>query len=214
MNKHKEIFCLIIFICCMVGLFIFFKDSLWLIINIIVSLFISFCFSMSILFFFSPEEDKNVSNGIGLLIVSIACFAFMTSAFYKSPQEIKKEEDIKRLEEQIEEQERISDQKLTEEFLKSDKNFIFLGKADNQTYFVIRAKSAIKNIAHDPESVTDVTAIAPPLKFRIKMYPTCKYIIQVQYRAKNRFGAYVREEAFVLFDGNKSPIQVLSKSPF
>lgn len=214
MSKHKGTIFLILFFAIGIGSFIFFYNSLWLIVNIVASFFIAASTSYGIVFTFFPDEKKQLAGSISLLILS-SVVAFMLYDFHegvnKKQKEIAHKEYIKQLEIKQEAEE---EKKINEKLLSSNEGFIIIGKASNTSYLTSRAKSALRSVAHDPDSVKDVTALTESIKIRIKAYPTCRYAINVSYRAKNALGVYVKETACLLFDKNAYPIKVLPNSLF
>ena len=208
-----------------ISTYIYFKDSLWTIVNIIVSAIIAICISGAISFLLLPSDnllkDIGKNNSIfGMILICIAILAFSVTrgCFYVSPEEIAERAELARLEQQMREKRAIQAKELEEkeaaDFLNSNEEIKIYGTVANNDFALTRAKKAIKIFAHDPDSVTDVSAITNPVRIRIKQYPQCRYAIEVQFRAKNAFGALVKQTGVVLFDKDWYGFQVLEKRFF
>ena len=146
----------------------------------------------------------------------------------KSDKQIAREEQ-KRIEKQQEEelqakqrQEREEilqkqDDEETENFIKSKEKIKIYGSianADTMRWATIKAKSGIKRVANDPDSITDVTPITELVRMRIKDSPNARFVMNVTYRGKNKYGAEVMEKATILFDREYNVIDVLPTMDF
>ena len=146
----------------------------------------------------------------------------------KSDKQIAREEQ-KRIEKQQEEelqakqrQEREEilqkqDDEETENFIKSKEKIKIYGSianADTMRWATIKAKSGIKRVANDPDSITDVTPITELVRMRIKDFPNARFVMNVTYRGKNKYGAVVMEKATILFDREYNVIDVLPTMDF
>lgn len=146
----------------------------------------------------------------------------------KSDEQIAKEEQ-KRIERQqkedLQEQQRQEaeaalqkqDDEETSDFIKSKertKVYSSTANADTIHWATIRAKSGIKRVANDPNSITDVTPATELVRMRIKDFPNARFAMNVTYRGKNKYGALVMEKATILFDREYNVINVLPTMVF
>ena len=201
-----------------VGSFIFFKESLWTVVNIIVSIVISLCICGGISLLLPPLDKEGVAPGIGIIAIGILVFSVIKGCFYVSHDKIEERKRLAELQEQARQEQIIADIKKDEQessvFASSNEEIMTFGTAGNNEIFLSRAKRTIKNFAHDPDSVTDVEAVTPAVRLRMKDYPQCRYAIQVRFRAKNALGAYIRQEAVVLFGKDGQGFKIIDKSIF
>lgn len=218
-------------IAAIIGLFIggiffyFFRYSLFIWFNILCSVILAALIWGCISFIYNPLLPEERKTGIGLGILSIILILCLHSCFYVSPEEnvakIKRQElnrQINELKEQADREEKERLAKLEEEenlqFANSGKDIMIFGPAENESWALTRAKSALKRFAKNPDSIKDVIALSKPVRIRIKQYPKCRYALQVQYMGQNSFGATSRHTGVVLFDSNWYGFTVLEKSPF
>lgn len=109
------------------------------------------------------------------------------------------------------------DDEETQDFIKSKEKIKIYGSianADTMRWATIKAKSGIKRVANDPDSISDVTPTTELVRIRIKDIPDARFSMSVSYRGKNKLGAMVLEEATVLFDKDYNAIKVLPKMKF
>lgn len=76
-----------------------------------------------------------------------------------------------------------------------------------------RAAEALKRFAHDPSSVQDVQPLTGIVRVHVRGYPTCRYAITVEYRAKNALGGLVLKEGVVLLDRDLLGVAILERLP-
>ena len=162
-------------------------------------------------------------------IIVIALIGGMVDKYVpKSEDQIAKEEQ-KRIErqheEELKEQQRQKaeaalqkqDDEETADFIKSKERTKIYGStadADAMHWATIRAKSGIKRVANDPDSITDVTPTTELVRMRIKDFPNARFVMNVTYRGKNKYGALVMEKATILFDRDYNAIKVLPTMNF
>lgn len=229
----RELFCkllsvlsVLIFLASGIGTFVFFNDSLWLLVNIIVSFTIAFGLGFGFFALFQPglPEVEGAPNseiaGIFLIIIAAVIFGGVKSCYYTSPEE--KAEMLAAIEEkekaaELERRERaIAAEKLEKEesadFLASGENMKIYGAAPEDYLFLTKAKFLLRKYAHDPDSLKDVQILGPALRVRVKEYPNCRYAAKVSFRAKNAFGAVVRNEGVIFYDRGINPIVFLPDS--
>lgn len=81
---------------------------------------------------------------------------------------------------------------------------------DSMQWALIRAKTGVKRIAHDPGSISDLEPVSYLVKVKVKGMPACKYVMQVSYRGKNALGATVLNRATVMFDDEYNVLKISS----
>lgn len=162
-------------------------------------------------------------------IIAVALLSSIVSkSIPKSDEQIAKEEQKKIEKQQKEElrekqrQERKEelqrkDDKETQDFINSKeriKIYSSTANADTMQWATIKAKSGIKGIANDPDSITDVTPTTELIRMRIKDIPDARFAMSVSYRGKNKLSAVVSEEATVVFNKNYDVIKILPNISF
>lgn len=216
-STQKQVFILIIGIAAAVGTFFYFENGLWLWVNIAVSIGIGFLVSGSLACIMEGDNSLTSNNGkfagFVMLGVTAMCFLGLHSCFHVSDAELqnrKEQAELKVQQDKVAKEE--AAKKNAEEeaaFLASGKDFEIYGTVNNERWALIRAERAIKNFAKDAKSVSDVVATSKPLRIRIKAYPSCRFAMQVRFRAKNSFGAMLANDATVLFNSDWQGIAVL-----
>lgn len=162
-------------------------------------------------------------------IIAVALLSSIVSkSIPKTDEQIAKEEQKKIEKQQKEElrekqrQERKEelqrkDDKETQDFINSKeriKIYSSTANADTMQWATIKAKSGIKGIANDPDSITDVTPTTELIRMRIKDIPDARFAMSVSYRGKNKLSAVVSEEATVVFNKNYDVIKILPNISF
>lgn len=148
--------------------------------------------------------------GIISLVLIISFCISLYSCIRGCQKNTKEYEEQTRIQmEQIESQ----DKRETEEFLKSNRDFYIYQYSDTGDIFIPRATSILKEYAHDPSSVTDVLPISKVIKVRATAFPECRYALKVTYRAKNGFGALVKQQAIILFNKYGNGINIIETWP-
>lgn len=223
-ETKKFIIIVSVFIITTISTFIYFYESLRILINIIVSIVVALFISFGIMAFIylsdkslSGSKGGNFIYGIVFLIFGIILFSGIRSCFYVNSEE--RAERLKREQIQIEANKlhalELLQREATEtaDFVISDEEYKIYGTFDNQQILLRCAEQAIKIFAYEPDTVTDVQAVTLALRLRIKQFPQCRYALQVQYRARNSFGAFVLTTAVILFDRDLNGFEILEKSP-
>ena len=162
-------------------------------------------------------------------IIAVALISSVVSkSIPKSDEQIAKEEQKKiekQQKEELREKQRQEkeeelqrqDDKETQDFINSKekiKIYNSTANADAMQWATIKAKSGIKSIANDPDSITDVTPTTELVRMRIKDIPNARFAMSVSYRGKNKLSAVVSEEATVVFNKNYDVIKILPKISF
>lgn len=125
---------------------------------------------------------------------------------------IEQEKQLQKEREELREQERREEQLFN---ASSEKIRIYeqYGSKEWLQRITYPAKRALQKYAHDSESVQDVVATSEIFRVRMKDYPECRFLVRVSFRAKNTFGAVVKQQAIVIFDNDLQPIAVLADMP-
>lgn len=208
------------------GLVFYLVLKMWLIFAVPLAVVVSFVISTVITIALMNISTTNKKVIAIIMSLAIACGASYSLHSYSKKLKIeiaeqKREEERKEHEEQREkeqarlaqEAERLAKESAEyQEFLQTGASFK-LYEENTKVSAQRRAENVLRQFAKDPGSVQDVTAVTNCIRAHIRGYPLCRYIIQVRYRAKNSFGAFISSNGIILLDGRLQGIGVLEALP-